>query len=152
MKTLKLFLLSFCVFTLQAQEQGENEVAITDLMFSENWFSDLEKAKAEPEKVWYLDLSLQKHKTFPKEILTFTNLERLYLPYNYWASIPREIGTLTKLKVLDLSGNYYLNFLPVSELSKLTELREFMIKDNKLAKGEIEKVRQALPNCKIISE
>jgi len=31
-------------------------------------------------------------------------------------------------------------------------LREFLIKDNKLAKGEIEKVRLALPNCKIVSE
>lgn len=152
MKTLKLLLLLLCSFALHAQEQGENEVAITDLMFSENWFSDLEKAKAEPEEVLYLDLSLQKHKTFPKEILTFTNLERLYLPYNYWPSIPEEIGTLTNLKVLDLSGNYYLNFLPKEGLSKLVNLREFLIKDNKLASGELEKARKLLPNCKIISE
>ncbi len=152
MKSLKLFLLLLSSFALHAQEQGENEVAITDLMFSENWFSDLGKAKLNPDEVFYLDLSLQKHKIFPKEILTFTNLERLYLPYNYWPAIPEEIGTLTKLKVLDLSGNYYLNFLPKEGLSKLANLREFLIKDNKLAKGEIEKARLALPNCKIVSE
>lgn len=152
MKTIQFLFLCLSSLALYAQEQGENEVAITDIMFSENWFSDLEKAKAEPDKVFYLDLSLQKHKTFPKEILTFENLERLYLPYNYWPSIPEEIGTLTKLKVLDLSGNYYLNFLPKEGLSKLVNLREFLVKDNKLAKGELDKVRLSLPDCKIISE
>ena len=153
MKLLKpVFLLLFFFNVLHAQVQGENEVQITDLMFSENWFSDLEKAKASPEKVLYLDLSLQKHKTFPKEILTFKNVERLYLPYNYWTSIPEEIGTLSKLKILDLSGNYYLNYLPKEGLSKLTNLHEFQIKDNKLAKGEIEKAKQLLPNCKIVTE
>lgn len=153
MKNLKLILIAlFMSGTLHAQIQGENEVKITNLMFSENWFSDLEKAKNNPDKVLYLDLSLQKHKTFPKEILTFKNVERLYLPYNYWPSIPEEIGTLTKLKVLDLSGNYYMNYLPKEGLSKLKNLEEFTIKDNKLVKGEIEKIRKQLPNCKFIVE
>jgi len=152
MKTLNLFLLLLASSTLFAQEQGKNEVKITELMFSENWFSDLEKAKAHPDKVLYLDLSLQKLKSFPKEILTFKNLERLYIPYNYWPSIPEEIGTLTKLQILDISGNYYLNHLPIEGLSKLKNLKEFQVKDNKLVAGEVAKLRKALPNCKVVSE
>lgn len=152
---MKLFTLLFILsasWTLYAQESKSTEVEITDVMFSDNWFSDLEKAKANPDKVLYLDLSLQKHKTFPPEILTFKNLERLLVPFNYWESIPNEIGTLTKLKVIDLSGNYYLNHLPVEGLAKLKNLRELTIKDNKLAKGEIEKVKLALPKCKVVAE
>jgi len=139
--------------TLFAQEQKGNEVELDpNLMFSENWFSDLESAKQNPDKVLYLDLSLKKLKSFPREILTLKNLERLYLPYNYWTSIPEEIGTLTRLKVLDLSGNYYMNYLPKEGLSKLTNLQLLLIKDNKLAGGEIAKVRSLLPNTKIVTD
>ena len=138
---------------LYAQEQKGNEVELdNDLIFSENWFSDLGKAKQIPEKVLYLDLSLQKHKIFPKEILTFKNAERLYLSYNYWTSIPDEIASLTNVKILDLSGNYYMNYLPKEGLSKMQNLELFIIKDNKLATGEIEKIRKLLPNAKIVAE
>ncbi|HXH18817.1 MAG TPA: hypothetical protein VNJ07_07005 [Chitinophagales bacterium] len=149
---------AFCLFILPvqpgfAQEQKENEVALDpSLMLSENWFNDLEKAKQHPGQVLYLDLSLQKLRAFPKEILTFKNVERLYLPYNYWPSIPDEIGILTRVKILDLSGNYYMNYLPLEGLSKLKNLELFIIKDNKLAAGEIEKVRKLLPHTKIVAE
>lgn len=149
-----LFLLALFNTNAQAQEQkGNEEVAIdNDLVFSENWFTDLEQAKANPDKVLYLDLSLRKLKTFPPEILMLKNVERLYLSYNYWPSIPEEIGTLTNVKILDLSGNYYMNHLPKEGLSRLTKLELFLIKDNKLAAGEIDKTRKLLPDAKVVAD
>lgn len=147
-----LYILFFTLASVSLFAQESTEVEITDVMFSDSWFSDLAKAKANPDKVVYLDLSLQKHKTFPMEILTFKNLERLLVPYNYWESIPNEISKLTKLKAIDMSGNYYLNHLPIEGLKKLPNLRELTIKDNKLAKGEVEKVKTALPKCKVVTE
>ncbi len=153
MKTyLFVLLFSFSLTPAMAQLQDDNEVIITDLMFSENWFNAVEDAKGTPAKVFYLDLSLQKNKTFPKEILTFKNLERLYVPYNYWESIPNEIGTLSKLQILDISGNYYMNRLPLEGLKKLSNLREIIVKDHRLAAGELDKLRKALPNCKVVTE
>lgn len=137
-------------FTGQAFSQ-KTEIELDTIMFSKNWFNDLEEAKANPDKVYYLDLSLQKLRTFPKEILEFKNVKKLFLPYNYWSSIPDEIGTLSKVETLDLSGNYYMNHLPAG-LGKLKNLKEFTIKDHKLVAGEIEKFRKMLPSCKVLTD
>ncbi len=148
----KLFVLSIIsifTFALIAQEQ-ETEVELDiSLISSENWFSNLEEAKANPDKVFYLDLSLQKLKTFPKEILTFKNLKRLHVPNNYWTTIPDEISTLIQLEIMDISSNYYMKKLPTEALSKLKNLKQIVIKDHALAAGEIDKLKKALPNCKI---
>jgi len=155
MKALKLLLaiLAMMINPVMAQEQKGNEVELdNDLIFSENWFTDLGKAKETPGKVLYLDLSLKKNRTFPPEILTFNNVERLYLSYNYWPSIPDEIGSLANVKILDLSGNYYMNYLPKEGLSKLQDLELFIIKDNKLAAGEIDKIKKLLPNTKVVTD
>lgn len=147
---------AFCLLMLVSntslsQEQTGNAVELdNDLIFSENWFTDLQQAKATPERVLYLDLSLKKNKTFPPEILTFKNVERLYLSYNYWASLPEEIGTLVNVKIIDLSGNYYLNYLPKEGLSKLPHLELLILKDNKLATREIEKIKKLLPDTKVL--
>ena len=154
-----LLLVAFCFFLpafispLFAQEQKGNVVELdNDIMFSDNWFSDLEKAKQNPDKVLYLDLALRKLKTFPKEILTFKNVERLYLSVNYWSNIPDDIGTLSKLKIIDISSNYYLNYLPKEGLSGLKNLELLIIKDNKLAAGEIEKVKKLLPGTRVVTQ
>ncbi len=143
---LLLLLTIACTGTLLAQ----NEVAIDNKMFSGNWFDNMEDAKKSPEKVFYLDLSLQKLKTFPLEIFTFTNLQELHLPYNYWASIPAEgWAKLAKLEILDLSGNYYLNKLPIDGLAQLKALKSLLLKDNKLNAGEADKAAKALPQAKV---
>ena len=85
---------------------AQTEVQIGNEVFSENYFTDLDKASQSPEKVFYLDLSLQKLKVFPTEILAFNNLEKLLLPFNYYPSIPAEIEKLDNVKVLDISGTY----------------------------------------------
>lgn len=129
--------------------QAQSEVKLEDKRFSPNWFSDLEKAKANPDKVFYLDLSLQKLKVFPTEIFQFKNLKELHLSYNYWPTVPEGWGALTQLELLDLSGNYYLNKLP-TDLGKLKSLKELDLKDNKLNKGEADKASKALPNAKVL--
>ena len=130
---------------------AQTEFELDSLRYTDSWFTDLEEAKANPDKVLYLDLSLQKIKIFPEEILSFKNLKRLDLPYNYWPSIPDGIGSLSNLEVLDLSGNYYLNYLPKS-LGDLPLLKELHLKDHRLASGELEKVKQLLPDCEIIAD
>lgn len=129
---------------------AQTEVELDNKMFGGNWFDSMEEAKQKPNEVYYLDLSLQKLKTFPVEIFTFTNLKELHLPYNYWSSLPATgWENLTKLEILDLSGNYYLNKLPVDGLTQLKALRSLLLKDNKLNAGEADKVAKALPNAKV---
>ncbi len=129
---------------------AQTEVELDNKMFGGNWFDTMEEAKQKPNEVYYLDLSLQKLKTFPVEIFNFPNLKELHLPYNYWSSLPATgWEKLTKLEILDLSGNYYLNKLPVDGLAQLKALRSLLLKDNKLNAGEADKVAKALPNAKV---
>lgn len=129
---------------------AQTEVELDNKMFGGNWFDTMEEAKQKPNEVYYLDLSLQKLKTFPVEIFNFPNLKELHLPYNYWSSLPATgWERLTKLEILDLSGNYYLNKLPVDGLAQLKALRSLLLKDNKLNAGEADKVAKALPNAKV---
>lgn len=129
---------------------AQTQVELDNKMFGGNWFDSMDEAKQNPDKVFYLDLSLQKLKTFPVEIFTFTNLKELHLPYNYWASLPATgWEKLVKLELLDLSGNYYLNKLPVDGLAQLKNLKSLLLKDNKLSAGEADKVAKALPNAKV---
>jgi len=130
--------------------KAQNQVDLDNKMFGGNWFDSMDEAKQKPNEVFYLDLSLQKLKTFPVEIFNFPNLKELHLPFNYWSSIPATgWEKLTKLELLDLSGNYYLNKLPVDGLAQLKALRTLLLKDNKLNAGEADKVAKALPNAKV---
>ncbi|TVR80983.1 MAG: hypothetical protein EA412_03960 [Chitinophagaceae bacterium] len=148
---MKYFLLSLFTFlsvNTFAQYDGES---LQDLMFTENWFTDIEEAAKNPEKVWYLDLGLQKKRNFPEEIFTFKNLKRLYLAYNYYDKIPDQIAELQNLEILDLSGNYYLNNLP-DGLWELKNLETLIIKDNRLTSSSIQKAKQKLENTEIVLE
>lgn len=146
----KLLALLFTIFLINAETKAQTEADLSNLMFTDEWFSNLDDAKANPEKVWYLDLGLQKLKTFPSEILTFKNVKHLYLQVNYWPSIPEEIGTLKNLEILDISSNYYLNTLP-DGLKNCTSLKQIIVKDNKLKSGEVARLQKLLPNVQIIT-
>lgn len=148
---MKYLLILLSILLISSNFFAQTEVKLDSLRFTASWFNDLDEARANPDKVLYLDLSLQKIKDFPREILSFKNLKRLYLPYNYWPSIPEEINALSKLEVLDLSGNYYLNRLP-NNLKELTLLKELIIKDHRLNAGELERIRELLPDCEIITD
>jgi Leucine-rich repeat (LRR) protein len=147
MKYLLAALLLFSVLKTQAQ----TEIRLDSLMFTENWFNNFDDAKANPDKVWFLDLGLRKMKTFPSEILEFKNVKRLYLSVNYWAVVPEEIGNLKQLEILDLSSNYYLNKLPEG-LKNCTNLKELIVKDNKLNAGEVDKIKSLMPQLKVITK
>jgi Leucine-rich repeat (LRR) protein len=138
-------------FFLSVALHAQTEIRLDSLMFTENWFNDLEEAKKHPDKVWFLDLGLQKLRIFPKEILQFKNVKRLYLSVNYWPSIPDEIGNLKQLEILDISSNYYLNKLPEG-LQNCTALKELIVKDNKLNPGEIDKIKKLMPHLHIITK
>ncbi len=137
---------SFCFFTSEALAQ--TEVAIEDVMFSDKWYSDLDDALANAEKVRYLDLSLQKLREFPMDILKLKHLTHLYLPFNYFPSVPGEIKQLEALEELDLSGTYYLNSLP-DELGELKNLKKLIVKDNMLPASVEQKIKNLLPNCEV---
>lgn len=147
MKALTLLIALVTLFA--GTSMAQTEIKLDNKRFSENWFNDIDKAAANPDKVWYLDLSLQKLKEFPKDILAFKNLKELYLPVNYWPGVPNEIGSLKNLEILDLSSNYYMNTLPEG-LAELENLKELHIKDNKLNAGEVEKAKKWLPNAEVI--
>ncbi len=147
----KLFSLILLVYFIQTETNAQTETDLSNLMFTDEWFSNLEEAKANVEKVWYLDLGLQKLKTFPKEILTFKNVKHLYLQVNYWPTVPEEIGLLKNLEILDLSSNYYLKTLPEG-LKECTALKQIVLKDNKLNSGEIARIKKLLPNVQVITD
>lgn len=147
----KLFSLLLLVYFFNAETKAQTAVDLSNLMFTDEWFSSLEEAKANAEKVWYLDLGLQKLKTFPKEILTFKNVKHLYLQVNYWPSVPEKIGSLKNLEILDLSSNYYLKTLPEG-LKDCTALKQLILKDHKLNSGEIARIKKLLPNVQVITD
>lgn len=88
-------------------------------------FTVLEHASKTPLNVEVLDLSNQLLPSFPYEILSFTNLRKLFLNDTHIPYIPDEIGTLTHLKVLELNhltkANEVLKTLPpgVKQLKNL---------------------------------
>lgn len=90
----------------------------------------LSSALKNPKQVQKLDLSRQKLKEFPIEILQLNELRVLILAGNKIKSIPPEIGTLTKLEWLDLSNNK-ITELP-KEISNLKNLKVIHINRNEL--------------------
>ena len=145
-----LILILFSVGAI-AQQDASDDVIVNANLTKEHWYDDLDKAKQNPSDVRFLDLSLEKRRTFPDVVFTFNNLKELYAPYNYWRSIPSQIGEMQSLRILDLSGNYYLSKLP-DALGKLKNLEKLVLKDHKLAPGEVEAIKKELPNTKVIHQ
>jgi Leucine-rich repeat (LRR) protein len=149
MKTYFIAIASFVFIHYKADAQ--TEIKLDSLMFTSEWFSNIDDAKSNPEKVWFLDLGLQKLKVFPKEIIEFKNVKQLYLQANYWPSIPNEIGNLKQVEIIDISSNYYLKVLP-DGLQNCTSLKQLILKDNKLNAGEVARIKKLLFNVKVITE
>lgn len=110
---------------------------ISTYTFSQNngYYNNLDSALYTPKQVITLDLSKQKLKELPSEIILFENLERLILKRNRIKEIPKELSTLTKLHFIDISSNYIEN-LP-KELSSL-EIDTLIMWDNKLREFPLE--------------
>ena len=98
----------------------------------EKVYTSLSEALQTPEKVYKLDLTKQKLKTFPMEIIKLYNLQELTLAKNKLTEIPKEIGTLTNLQKLNLEKNE-LTVLP-STIGNLTNLKELILNRNEIFK------------------
>ena len=144
-------LIPFLLLSFISLNTVGQQIELDKKRFSEHWFSDLDEAKKQPEKVYYLDLSLQKLRSFPEVIFSFKNLKELHLSYNYWPSIPAGLSGLQHLELLDLSGNYYMNKLP-ADTEKLAFLEQLLIKDNKLNASEVDRAHKSLINTEIVTD
>lgn len=93
-------------------------------------FAELFRKLSPVKTLKYLDISDNKIASLPKEIGLLSSLEYLVIGQNFISNLPEEFFSLTNLKTLNVYGNY----------------------DRRIPNAELEKVRQRLPNCKIINE
>jgi leucine-rich repeat protein SHOC2 len=97
----KVFFLSFLYAFFLSLPSYAQEIDLS----KEKTFKNLEKALQNPEEVYKLDLSGQKLKVFPEEILQLKNLRELNLSKNKLKEIPDAIRELKELSYLNLSKN-----------------------------------------------
>lgn len=83
-------------------------------------FTSLEEALKNPEKVIKLELRRARLKSFPMEILKFTNLQYLDLTKNNIKELPPEISQLQNLQYFSISKNILEEFPPqIGDLKNL---------------------------------
>ena len=93
-------------------------------------YTNLEEALKNPEKVIKLELRKCKLKSFPMEILKFTNLQYLDLSKNSIKEIPVEISQLKNLQYFAISKNNLQEFPP--QIGDLTNLFYLNANQNEL--------------------
>ena len=93
-------------------------------------YTNLEEALKNPEKVIKLELRKSKLKSFPMEILKFTNLQYLDLSKNSIKEIPVEISQLKNLQYFAISKNNLQEFPP--QIGDLTNLFYLNANQNEL--------------------
>lgn len=108
---------------LVAAQDPSEEPAVTrqPVAGDPGYFTSLQEAVKDPEKVEVLVLRSRKLDSIPAEIFRMKNLIHLDLSRNRIDSIPPEIGQLNRLEHLELSNNR-LEALP-EEIGRLTSLR-----------------------------
>ncbi|MFM2135189.1 MAG: scribbled planar cell polarity protein [Bacteroidota bacterium] len=121
-----LLLQSSLVF---AQDPSEDSVIPKQTVPGDaGYFTNLQEAIKDPEKVEVLVLKGRKLDSIPADIFRMVNLIHLDLSRNKIDSLPAEIGMLTRLEHLDLSNNK-LESLP-EEIGKLTSLHYLKLNRN----------------------
>ncbi len=140
-----LILLGLMGASIRAQVRS---VMLDTIIYSPHYFNSLEEALKNPERVWYLDLSMQKLTQLPEEIGTLTNLRRLDISFNRLTTLPNSLANLKRLEVLDMSGLYNMSQAP-AVLQHMTHLKELYLIDHRLPPAEVEKIKKWLPNTKI---
>ena len=128
----------------------ENEISVNiDSLFSNTHYLSLNKALLNPDKVYSLDLSMQKMEELGDSISLFVNLESLDISFNRFKSLPESIISLPNLKYLSISGCYDLESIP-DNLQKLSNLEELRVEDMMaLPHDEIQRAIKALPWAKV---
>lgn len=115
------FLLSNCYFS-----QDKIDVDLDTC----KTFNSLETAIRNPNDVFILDLTKNKLKEFPKEILAFKNLRVLILAKNKLSDLPFELAQLSYLEKVSISKNDFETFPVV--LTELTNLQKLYLDQNKI--------------------
>lgn len=135
------------------------------------WFYSMTEAMREPEKVYKLSLTRQKLKRLPANIIMrFPNLQVLNLSHNKIKEVPDQIVQLENLQILILHHNKLRNMpADMRDLDELRELyigynrfiqipawvgglgklRQLDVTSNQLTLYEIELVQKRLPRCKV---
>jgi Leucine-rich repeat (LRR) protein len=93
------------------------------------------------EKVMYIDMSHNPLKN-AVPLISYNNLEGIFLSNTMLTSIPPAIDKFQKLKYLDLSNNK-LSYIPTNILN-LPDLEELNISQNLLSPNEIQLIRKTL--------
>jgi Leucine-rich repeat (LRR) protein len=129
---LALCILILTVTSAFAQDPTEEEVPAVvskkSVPGDPGYFTSLQEAMKDPDKVEVLVLRGRKLDSIPAVIFGMKNLVHLDLSRNRIDSLPSEIGNLTALKHLELSGNR-LEFLP-EEIGKLSSLQTLGLNRN----------------------
>ena len=111
---------------LAALRQGKAVLVAGAMTAGEKALADV--AKALDDKVYELDMSDKKLKSFPSNVLKMPWLKKLVLDKNAIGNVPKEIGRLTELEHLSLV-DCELASLP-AEIGKLKKLRVLRVAGN----------------------
>ncbi len=112
-----------------------------------NQLRSLSERIGELKSLTILNLKGNHFSSLPESIGELKNLTSLDMSYNQLSGLPEGIGELKSLTSLFLMYNQ-LSSLPES-IGKLKSLTELYLSGNPLPRSEKEKLRAALPNCKI---
>ncbi len=97
------------------------------------WYTDLNEALKNPERVFLLDLSKKNLKEIPKAIGHFKNLEALILSDNHISEIGNSLSHLKKLQAIELNNNLIKEVdFTIFKNSKYT-LQEIYLRNNQLS-------------------
>lgn len=117
---------------LSSSDTSENPTLLTELLKMKN----------------ITRLSFDNLTSLPPEIGDLSNLRVLNLRDSDLTTLPPEIGRLTTLKKLDLVGNPITDSA-LEHLTPLQNLELVLLQDTKVTEEGVEKLRQALPKCKV---
>lgn len=127
-----------------------------ELNLSDSKFYRLPKTVAHLPELTSVNLRNCRFTTVPAVLNKLPNLEKLDMSNNCLSALSLHLVHNKKLKVLSVGGNRFKRVPTV--LFKMTQLKELHIRFNPWAwnnvqtlKGEVEKLREALPNCKIVT-
>jgi len=90
----------------------------------------LDAVKQAPLSVRTLDLSRQRLRDFPSEIVACENLTSLTLSNNELASLPDDLATLAQLRTIILTGNRFVRVPDV--LTKMPWLQVLIMRNNEI--------------------
>ncbi len=145
--------LIFCsVIPSTVSAQDGAMVGVDAFFMEDGYFDNVKDALVEPEKAFYLDLSLQspKLRSVPEEVYKLTELKYLELAYNQIGSVGERITELVHLETLGLNGNKYLKSFNMN-LSALVNLKEIHVQDTGLSSEQLDALEASLPEgCKLV--